>query len=81
MTKNSSCSFNTPSSILRDKDARLEVVLDENDHQRVSDGNRAALLHERLESLRALKYEILQDDWKYQGKKTRAIHRITSKTG
>ena len=48
------------------KDVRYEDVLDEKDHKRVSDGNKTALLHERLENLRALKYEISQDDWKYQ---------------
>jgi hypothetical protein len=48
------------------KDIRYEDVLDEKDHKRVTDGNKTALLQERLASLRALTYEILQDDWKYQ---------------
>mmetsp|Transcript_4500 Transcript_4500/g.5209 ORF Transcript_4500/g.5209 Transcript_4500/m.5209 type:complete len:80 (+) Transcript_4500:49-288(+) len=68
MMRNNS-GFNTPSpppSIMRDKDARFDQILDENDHQRVADGNREALFQERLESLRALKYELSQDDWKYQ---------------
>jgi hypothetical protein len=47
------------------KDVRYEEVLEEKDHQRVTNGNQAALLQERLASLRALTYEILQDDWKY----------------
>ena len=54
------------------KDIRYEEILDEKDHKRVTDGNKAALLHERLEHLRALKYEILQDDWKYQQKNSRS---------
>jgi hypothetical protein len=53
--------FSTPR-----KDLHYEEVLDEQDHKLVADGNRAALLHERLDSLRSLKYEIMQDDWKYQ---------------
>jgi hypothetical protein len=48
------------------KDPHFEKVLEDKDHKRVSHGNQASLLHERLENLRALKYEILQDDWKYQ---------------
>lgn len=54
------------------KDVRYEEILDEKDHKRVTDGNKTALLHERLEHLRALKYEILQDDWKYQHKNSRS---------
>lgn len=50
------------------KDVRWEEILDQKDHKRVSEGNRAALLHERLENLRALKYELAQDDWKYETK-------------
>eukprot|EP00545_Synedropsis_sp_CCMP1620_P008767 CAMPEP_0119007962 /NCGR_PEP_ID=MMETSP1176-20130426/3364_1 /TAXON_ID=265551 /ORGANISM="Synedropsis recta cf, Strain CCMP1620" /LENGTH=59 /DNA_ID=CAMNT_0006960201 /DNA_START=102 /DNA_END=278 /DNA_ORIENTATION=- len=56
--RGNSSAFSTPR-----KDLHYEEVLDEKDHKRVSDGNRAALLHERLDSLRSLKYEIMQDDW------------------
>lgn len=59
-SRGSSSAFSTPR-----KDLHYEEVLDEKDHTRVSDGNRGALLHERLDSLRSLKYEIMQDDWKY----------------
>ena len=58
--------MNSCFSITSRKDIRYEDVLDENDHNRVTNGNKAALLQERLASLRALTYEILQDDWKYK---------------
>ena len=48
------------------KDVRHEEILEEKDHKRVTDGNKTALLQERLDYLRSLKYEIQQDDWKYQ---------------
>mmetsp|Transcript_6630 Transcript_6630/g.8270 ORF Transcript_6630/g.8270 Transcript_6630/m.8270 type:complete len:82 (+) Transcript_6630:52-297(+) len=45
--------------------ARLEQLLDEEDHKRCTDGNKAALLAESLDRLRALTKEIEEDDWKY----------------
>lgn len=59
-------SFNSPTHSR--KDVRWEEILDQKDHKRVSEGNRTALLHERLENLRSLKYELAQDDWKYETK-------------
>jgi hypothetical protein len=39
--------------------------LDEDDHQKCVDGNKAALLAEKLERLRALKYDIAKENWMF----------------
>lgn len=44
---------------------RMAQLFDENDHKRCSDGNRKALLAEKLEQLRGLVKEFDLDDWKY----------------
>lgn len=40
-------------------------LFDENDHKRCSDGNRKALLADKMEHLRGLAKEFEGDDWKY----------------
>lgn len=44
---------------------RMGQLFDENDHTRCSDGNRKALLAEKMEQLRGLVKEFETDDWKY----------------
>lgn len=63
-TMSSSSVFNSPPPLSR-KDLRWDQVLDENDHQRVTEGNKQALLHEALKRLRSLRNDISQDEWKY----------------
>jgi hypothetical protein len=46
-------------------DERMHVLLDEQDHERCSQGNRRALLSEKLDVLRALTKDLQQDDWMY----------------
>jgi hypothetical protein len=44
---------------------RMGQLFDENDHKRCSEGNRKALLAEKMEQLRGLAKEFEGDDWKY----------------
>eukprot|EP00569_Conticribra_weissflogii_P020135 CAMPEP_0171432788 /NCGR_PEP_ID=MMETSP0881-20121228/8107_1 /TAXON_ID=67004 /ORGANISM="Thalassiosira weissflogii, Strain CCMP1336" /LENGTH=76 /DNA_ID=CAMNT_0011953281 /DNA_START=137 /DNA_END=367 /DNA_ORIENTATION=+ len=44
---------------------RFSRIFDEQDHKRCTEGNKAALMVEKLERLRALKEEIARDDWMY----------------
>jgi hypothetical protein len=44
---------------------RMGQLFDENDHRRCSEGNRKALLAEKMEQLRGLAKEFEGDDWKY----------------
>jgi len=45
---------------------RMNQVMDEKDHKRCTEGNRQALLGEKLESLKGLVTEIRADNWKYE---------------
>ena len=45
---------------------RTHDLLDEQDHERCSKGNRRALWAEKLESLRAMAKELRQDDWMFE---------------
>eukprot|EP00577_Skeletonema_sp_RCC1716_P028558 CAMPEP_0113398728 /NCGR_PEP_ID=MMETSP0013_2-20120614/15133_1 /TAXON_ID=2843 ORGANISM="Skeletonema costatum, Strain 1716" /NCGR_SAMPLE_ID=MMETSP0013_2 /ASSEMBLY_ACC=CAM_ASM_000158 /LENGTH=61 /DNA_ID=CAMNT_0000283527 /DNA_START=14 /DNA_END=196 /DNA_ORIENTATION=- /assembly_acc=CAM_ASM_000158 len=42
---------------------RFNQLLDEQDHNRCKEGNKNALLAEKLERLRALKDELAKDNW------------------
>ena len=44
---------------------RFNQLLDDQDHKRCKEGNKKALLAEKLERLRALKDEIAKDSWKF----------------
>lgn len=46
-------------------ETRLALFLDEDDHQKCVEGNKAALLAEKLERLRSLKYDIAKEDWMF----------------
>lgn len=48
---------------------RFNQLLDEQDHNRCKDGNKAALLTEKLERLRALKDELAKDNWMFESKR------------
>ena len=48
---------------------RFNQLLDEQDHNRCKDGNKAALLAEKLERLRALKDELAKDNWMFESKR------------
>lgn len=47
---------------------RFGQLLDEKDHERCAEGNKAALLAETLAHLRNLTKELQLDDWMYQKK-------------
>jgi hypothetical protein len=48
------------------KDVRYEDVTSEREHNLAAGMSKGLLLEERLEKLKSLKFELLQDDWKYQ---------------
>ncbi|KAL7475144.1 hypothetical protein ACHAW6_001070 [Cyclotella cf. meneghiniana] len=48
-----------------ESETRLALFLDEDDHQKCVEGNKAALLAEKLERLRSLKYDIAKEDWMF----------------
>lgn len=48
---------------------RFNQLLDEQDHNRCKEGNKKALLAEKLERLRALKAELARDDWMFDSKR------------
>lgn len=55
-----------PSNTASDEgELRFSQILDERDHKRCADGNKHALLAEKLDRLRALKEEIAKDDWMF----------------
>lgn len=55
-----------PSTTASDEgEARYSQLLDEKDHMRCTEGNKAALLAEKLDKLRALKDDLIEDDWKF----------------
>lgn len=45
---------------------RMGQLLDEGDHKRCSEGNKAALLSEALAHLRSLTKELHENDWMHQ---------------
>jgi hypothetical protein len=53
-------------------DSRLHSLLDDQDHQQCSQGNRRALLSEKLDSLRGKIQEIQQDSWMYVKSKSKS---------
>jgi hypothetical protein len=56
----------TASSVLAaNSQARMGQLLDDQDHQRCSEGNHRALLAENLDQLRGLVKVLETDDWKY----------------
>jgi len=48
---------------------RFNQLLDEQDHNRCKEGNKNALLAEKLERLRALKDELAKDNWMFESKR------------
>ncbi|KAL7495269.1 hypothetical protein ACHAWT_005164 [Skeletonema menzelii] len=48
---------------------RMNQLLDEQDHNRCKEGNKNALLAEKLERLRALKDELAKDNWMFESKR------------
>jgi hypothetical protein len=48
---------------------RFNQLLDEQDHSRCKEGNKKALLAEKLERLRALRDELAKDDWMFDSKR------------
>ena len=48
---------------------RLNLLLDEQDHKRCKEGNKNALLAEKLDRLRALKDELAKDNWMFDSTK------------
>ena len=48
---------------------RFNQLLDDQDHKRCKEGNKKALLAEKLERLRSLKDELAKDDWKFDSRR------------
>ncbi|KAK1738754.1 hypothetical protein QTG54_010784 [Skeletonema marinoi] len=48
---------------------RFNQLLDEQDHNRCKEGNKNALLAEKLERLRALRDELAKDNWMFESKR------------
>lgn len=53
------------STACSDTSNRIAQILDEEDHKRCTDGNKAALVAESMARLRLLLKDIEQDNWKY----------------
>ena len=64
-------SVNNGGHLMNQLQSRLGQILDEADHHRCSDGNKRALLAEKLENLRQLTKELEKDEWMYTSKKSR----------
>lgn len=56
-------------SLITNAEMRFNQLLDEQDHSRCKEGNKKALLAEKLERLRALRDELAKDDWMFDSKR------------